>query len=40
VALNCQHYIFGRDVSLIKRIVVSTGIDKKKWREEKRVDEI
>lgn len=32
VARQCQNFVFGRDMALIKRVVVDTGIDKAKWR--------
>jgi hypothetical protein len=32
VAVQCQNFLFGRDLALIKSVVASTGIDKAKWR--------
>jgi hypothetical protein len=32
VAVQCQNFVFGRDLALIKSLVASTGIDKAKWQ--------
>lgn len=32
VARQCQNFVFGRDMALIKRVVGDTGIDKAQWR--------